>query len=104
MPSTGSRGRGAVRVVFSVASLALRVLACVSAVLVVVMSFASSVGKLAVLFDVTNALVRLLPKVLQGAFVFETPFGGAFRGDLAIAACVLFALDWLCTKVAHRLT
>lgn len=41
----------------------------------------------------------LLPQGFAGLYVFDTPFGGAFRGDLAIAAIVLFVLDWILCRI-----
>ena len=37
---------------------------------------------------------RLLPGPISGLFVFQTPLGGALRGDFVLAAIMLLALAW----------
>lgn len=47
-----------------------------------------------------NGLVtRLLPAAISGLFVFQTPAGGALRGDFVFAAIMLLALAWALGRV-----
>ena len=48
-------------------------------------------------------VLALVPRALAGRFVVETPFGGAFRGDLALMSTLLFVADWCCLLYAHTL-
>lgn len=89
----------------SPASVALRAAACACRVVavafclaLVVLSF--SLGPLRpILFGVQSALASVEPAALRGTLVFPTPMGGAFRGDFAVFALALFALDW---ALSHR--
>jgi hypothetical protein len=87
-------------IVFRIASYACRVLAWILFVLVGVLAFGSILGRTHVLefaMDVTD----MLPAAISGVFVWPTPFDGAFRGDFAIAAVVLFILDWLFARLSQ---
>lgn len=46
---------------------------------------------------------QFVPERISGIFVTQTPFGGAFRGDLALAAFILFLVDWLMVKMASAI-
>lgn len=50
-----------------------------------------------------NMAPLLVPPALLGQFVVETPFGGVFRGDLAIASIILFCADWVCMRFSTSL-
>ena len=39
--------------------------------------------------------------VFSGLYVL-TPFGGMFRGDLALLACMLFVGDWALLRIAYQ--
>ena len=41
----------------------------------------------------------LLPDGIRGIAVVPTPLGGAFRGDFALIASLLFVLDWLFARL-----
>lgn len=45
----------------------------------------------------------VVPAALAGALVIQTPFGGAFRGDFALLALILFVIDWGLCKAAAAL-
>ena len=45
----------------------------------------------------------LVPSALLGRFVYETPFGGVLRGDLALASLILFVVDWTCMRLSDSL-
>ncbi|WP_035425410.1 hypothetical protein [Atopobium fossor] len=80
--------------IFHSLSLLARVLAWICFACVVLLCF--SVGFLRpVLVQIQTAITILLPEGLRGVAVIPTPFGGAFRGDFALIAVVLFLLDWL---------
>lgn len=46
---------------------------------------------------------RILPPVLVGSFIIESPFGGILRGDYVIVTLVLFVLDHLLCRLAFTL-
>ena len=89
----------------SSASVALRAVACACRVIAVALCIALvalsfSLGPLRpILFGVQSALASVEPAALRGTLVFPTPMGGAFRGDFAVFALVLFALDRV---LSHR--
>lgn len=55
------------------------------------------------LLGVNGAVLRALPAAVSGLFVFQTPFGGVFHGDFALAAIVLLVFDWLVSRLASSL-
>ncbi|MDI9590455.1 MAG: hypothetical protein QM302_05395 [Acidobacteriota bacterium] len=57
----------------------------------------------ATLVSALNLTSSLIPPGLLGVLVYETPFGGALRGDLAIASIILFCADWLCMRLSASL-
>lgn len=50
-----------------------------------------------------HTISRILPPVLVGSFVIESPFGGILRGDYVIVTLVLFVLDYLLCRLAFTL-
>ena len=83
-------------------ALVLRLGAIFLAFLVVASSVLS--GSLrARLVSSLNLAPLLVPPALLGQFVVETPFGGVFRGDLAIASIILFCADWFCMRFSTSL-
>lgn len=50
-----------------------------------------------------HTVSRILPPVLVGSFVIESPFGGILRGDYVIVTLVLFVLDYLFCRLAFTL-
>lgn len=60
-------------------------------------------GPRALLLGVNGAVSGLMPAPLSGLLVFVTPFGGAFRGDFALAAVLLLVLDWALCRAAASL-
>ena len=61
------------------------------------------VGARTWLLSVNGAVSRLVPGPLSGLFVFQTPFGGAFRGDFALLAIMVLVIDWLLSRVSASL-
>ncbi len=55
------------------------------------------------LLSVNSFVSGLIPDFISGLFVFSTPFGGAFRGDFALAAIILLVIDWICCRVSASL-
>lgn len=50
-----------------------------------------------------HTISRILPPVLVGSFIIESPFGGILRGDYVIVTLVLFVLDHLLCRLAFTL-
>lgn len=50
-----------------------------------------------------HTISRILPPVLVGSFIIESPFGGILRGDYVIVTLVLFVLDYLLCRLAFTL-
>ena len=97
-----SLSRSGVRVALNAAAHVARVRAVALCVLVVVDSF--DVGVLhRVLLDVNGLAAGVVPQSVLGLLVFRTPMGGAFRGDFALVAIVLFVIDWLLTRAVYRI-
>ena len=90
-------------------SFSLRLLALVlrlGAIFLAFLVVASTVlsGSLrAQLVSSLNMAPLLVPPALLGQFVVETPFGGVFRGDLAIASIIFFCADWVCMRFSTSL-
>lgn len=90
------------RLALRVASVALR--ACAWALLALVA--ADSVlgaGARTWLLGINGMVSRMVPSALAGLFVLQTPFGGAFRGDFALFAVMLFAAGWLLGRASALL-
>lgn len=87
-----------------IAALAARLLATILALVMITSAFSATVGPLRQAIVVRFGLTALLaPSALLGQFVFETPFGGLLRGDLAIVSIILFCADWICMKLLASL-
>lgn len=50
-----------------------------------------------------HTVSRILPPVLVGSFIIESPFGGILRGDYVIVTLILFVLDHLLCRLAFTL-
>lgn len=50
-----------------------------------------------------HTISRILPPVLVGSFIIESPFGGILRGDYVMVTLVLFVLDYLLCRLAFTL-
>lgn len=55
------------------------------------------------LLGVNGIVQRALPSAISGVFVFQTPFGGVFHGDFALAAIVFLLVDWLLSRLSSSL-
>lgn len=84
------------------ASWVLRLAAIGVSLVVVLDSFTFATGRTELL-RATAAISAVLPQGLAGLYVIDTPFGGAFRGDFAIAALVLFLVDWILCRIRAAL-
>lgn len=93
--SLGRRALRALALVCRVAAWALVALVVADAVL--------PAGPRAWLLDANVAVSGLVPAPVSGLLVVVTPFGGAFRGDFAIVAIVLLALDWALCRLSASL-
>ena len=94
----GSPAAAALRV----AGLALRAATWVLALLVVADAVLPA-GARTYLLGLNGAVTRLVPGALSGLFVFQTPLGGAFRGDFAALAIVLLVLDCILSRASASL-
>ena len=86
----------------SVCAVVARVVAYAMVLVVLGNTFLSG-GARAALVDITGALSKLVPPLISGLYVFQSPFGGAFRGDIAIVAIVLLVVDWLMLVIASAM-
>lgn len=50
-----------------------------------------------------HTVSRILPPVLVGLFIIESPFGGILRGDYVMVTLILFVLDHLLCRLAFTL-
>lgn len=105
-PQVSSRLARPFRLLGSVAlrllALVLRLLALAFAAFVVASAFLTDAHR-ATLVGALNLASWLVPAPILGQFVFETPFGGAFRGDLVLASIILFCADWICIRFSTSL-
>lgn len=83
---------------FHILSLLARALAYTCFICVVLLCFSAGFLR-PVLVQIQTVITAFLPEGLRGIAVIPTPFGGAFRGDFALIAVVLFLLDWLFTRL-----
>lgn len=100
-PRRPSLGRRTARGILLLLSWAFRICALALVALVVLNSL--TLGNRLALMQVTARVTQLLPRQLSGVYVLDTPFGGAFRGDFAIMAVILFVLDWICARIRRSL-
>ena len=96
------RGRSAASAPLIVTILLLRLLAIAFCALVVLMAI-PSLGDRAVMVSLSSAAGTIVPQSLSGILVIPTPFGGAFRGDFALAALLVYLVDWALTNARARL-
>lgn len=102
MTGAGGMGRVLLSAVLRLASWVARVGAWGFAALTV--ACAVLAGPMRVyLLQATSLVGMWMPTALSGVLVFETPFGGALRGDFVIASVVLFIIDWACLRKARSL-
>ncbi len=78
-------------------------LVAIAAVAIVLLNALSLPVARAVLTNITDTITAYLPWGGAGALLVDTPFGGVFRGDIAIVALVLFIIDWLLCKARKAL-
>ena len=74
--------------------------ACVALVVLNVLSLSLIRTQLT---SITDAVTSNLPWHSITTLSVDTPFGGVFRGDLAIVAVLLFVLDWVLCNVRASL-
>ncbi|WP_130812108.1 hypothetical protein [Olsenella sp. Marseille-P4559] len=97
-----SLGRPGARAVLRAVALVTRVIAVALCILVIADSL--DVGMLhTALLGINGVATGMVPEPIQGLLVFRTPMGGAFRGDFALVAIVLFVIDWLLARAAYRI-
>lgn len=58
---------------------------------------------LSVVTSVTDLITGFFPWAPFGVLGIDSPFGGIFRGDLAILAFLAFIIDWLLCRTRARL-
>ena len=97
-----ARGRSVAATALRVVAVSLRVAAWALAALVVADAVLPA-GARTYLLAANGLATRLVPGVLSGLFVFQTPLGGAFRGDFAVLAIVLPVLDWVFCRASASL-
>lgn len=51
----------------------------------------------------TDLVTSYLPWRTMGLLAVDTPFGGMFRGDLALVSLMFFIVDWLLCRLRVRL-
>ena len=95
-------GAGVARVVLTLVIWVCR-LSAIGLSAVVVLDCFSNMRVRVALFNLTAAIASAMPSQLAGMYVIDTPFGGAFRGDFAICAVVLFVADWILCRVRGSL-
>ena len=88
--------------VLQIAAYILRALAYLAVIVVVASTFGFA-SKLPFLGSASGLLMTLTLPPLRGILTFMSPFGGVFRGDFAVTAVMLFALDWICMRISTSL-
>ena len=97
-PAKVTRRRSAASGPLLVCILLLRLLAIAFCCLVVLMAI-PALGDRATLVQISSLATSLVPSSLSGVLVLPTPFGGAFRGDFALAAFLVYLADWALTNL-----
>ena len=97
-PASGGRST-VLSVLLRFVALAPRLAAIALCALVVVGSV-PFVANRGIIVDALNMADGLMPDRLVGLFVLQTPFGGAFRGDMALMALALFVVDWALVRIS----
>ena len=98
----GGRAASAAATALKVVAIVLRICAAALCALVVADAFFAGPGRGALL-GVNGLVTQLIPAPLSGILVVSTPFGGVYRGDFAIAAIIVFVIDWLLTRASASL-
>lgn len=88
----------AARFFLALFSWVFRLAAIAISVVVVLDSFTMAAARVELL-RATALISSFIPSQLAGLYVIDTPFGGAFRGDFAIVAVVLFLVDWILCRI-----
>lgn len=78
-------------------------LLAIAAVAIVLLNVLSLSVTRQVLTNVTDTITAYLPWSGASVLMVDTPFGGVFRGDIAIVAVALFVIDWLLCKARKAL-
>ena len=99
-PSSGA-GASTLGTIAHVVAVICRICAIVLSVLVIAAACLSGPVRL-YLVGLMNVVGRWIPRPLLGVLVVETPLGGAFRGDFALTAIILFVIDWMLCRLARR--
>ncbi|MBQ9058391.1 MAG: hypothetical protein IJ125_04340 [Atopobiaceae bacterium] len=103
MPTSLKRGwRSYLASLLRIIATVLRIFAALLCLVVLVLTFASGTLRDALL-PLVNFFGGLMLAPISGLFVYETIFGGAFRGDFALAAFLTLIVDWLLNKLAFSL-
>ena len=101
-----SRGGGVAQLLASLAlrlaAFLMRLLALAFSAFVVASAVLTGSHRLA-LVKALNLTMWLVPPSMLGHLVYETPFGGALRGDLIIVSLILFVADYVCLRLAASL-
>lgn len=97
-----SSARGGAGKLLRALGMVFRVMAWALTAPVVADSFVSGAVR-SLLLPLNTMLSRAVPDAISGVLVFQTPLGGAFRGDFALVAALLFVLDWAACKAASSL-
>lgn len=88
----------------SFVAILLRLAAIAIIGLIIVTAIPMGLGSFRI--HIVNLMARIddfLPSAIAGKLVFQTVFGGTFRGDLALLSLGLFIIDWLLSRGAMRL-
>ena len=94
------RGHRGLSALLAVLVVVFRLGAIALAVLVVANAFTLS-GRVDVA-AITARVSAFVPAQFSAMPMVDTPFGGVFRGDLALASVILFVLDWICSRIRWR--
>lgn len=94
--------RKAGAIALNVVSFTCRILAQLLCFLTVALCFSGVTTRLGIVTFVIE-LTQTLPDIIAGYGLIPTPFGGVFRFDFMLMAIVLFAIDYLCARVARSL-
>lgn len=84
------------------AAYVMRSLALLCCFVVIANTFLGGGARQALMW-LTGFASRFVPAAISGLYVFQSPFGGAFRGDIAIVAIMFFVLDWVFCVISASL-
>ena len=96
------QARRAASIALTIASWGLRLCAIVVCLLTALLCFSGAAVEAGVA-ELAADLAASLPEGIAGWGLASTPFGGVFRTDFALVAIGLFAIDYLCARVADLL-